>query len=81
MTEQKLNDWGTSQGWDVIDRIYQQEGICKSWVDYSFADLSDPDAPNDAWDQDRYYADFDRWWKNLPLQEKERIYYQITSRN
>ena len=77
MTEQELNDWGTSQGWDVIDRIYQEAGLSKSWVDYSFPDSDDPD---EAWDQDAYYADFDRWWKNLPLQEKKRIHYQITKK-
>ena len=78
MTEQELNDWGTSQGLDVTERIYREAGISRSWVDYSLPDSDDPD---EAWDQDAYYEDFDRWWKNLPLQEKVRIHYQITSKN
>jgi len=78
MTEQELNDWGTSQGWDVIDRIYHEAGISRTWNDYSYPESTDPD---NAWDQDAYYADFDLWWKNLPLQEKTRIHYQITKKN
>ena len=75
MTEQELNYWGTSQGWDVIDRIYHYSGLSKSWMDYSYPDAEDPD---EAWDQDAYYADFDQWWEDLPLAEKQKLYNRIT---
>lgn len=77
MTEQELNVWGTSADLDTTTRIYSEHGIARCWQDYSIPGATDPD---NLWDQDRYYADFDRWWVNLPLQEKYRIYHQITGR-
>jgi len=75
MTEQELNEWGTSADLDTCERIYREHGISKSWIDYSIPGATDPD---NLWDQDAYYKDFDSWWLGLPLQEKQRIYQQIT---
>lgn len=77
MTEQGLNSWGLGADLTLTEKIYREHGISRSWVDYSIPGATDPD---NAWDQDRYYADFDMWWKNIPLQEKQRIYHQITKK-
>ncbi len=77
MTEKELNEWGTSADLDTCEKIYREHGISRSWVDYSIPGATDLD---NAWDQDKYYADFNLWWKNLPQQEKYRIYHRITGR-
>lgn len=77
MTEQELNEWGTHADLDTCEKIYREGGISRNWVDYSIPGATDPD---NLWDKDHYYADFDMWWVNLPLQEKQRIYHQITKK-
>jgi hypothetical protein len=77
MTEQELNDFGLYADLDTCEKIYREHGIARSWVDYSIPGATDPD---NAWDQDKYYADFDLWWKNLPFQEKRRIYHRLTGK-
>lgn len=77
MTEQELNEWGTYADLDTCERIYREHGISRSWVDYSIPGATDPD---NAWDQDRYYSDFDMWWVSLQPEEKQRLYDQITKK-
>lgn len=74
MTEQELNSWGTALGWDVIDKIYALVGRSTTWGDYSYPESTNPD---NAWDQDAYYEDFDNWWLSLSYEEKLRIYNKL----
>lgn len=74
MTEQSLDDWGTSLGWDEIDKIYSLAGIQKCWLDYSYPEPIDPEH---SWDQDKYYAEFDAWWVGLSYENKTEYYNQI----
>jgi hypothetical protein len=74
MTEKELVDWGLYADLTLTEKIYAVCGIATRWIDYSIAGSIDPD---NAWDMDAYYGDFDRWWKNLPLPKKQWIYDQI----
>ena len=74
-TEAVLDRWGTSIGWDLIDAIYELAGINKSWQDYSIPGATDPD---NLWDQDSYYAEFDAWWLALPYEEKLKLYENVS---
>jgi len=77
MTEKELLEWGIHADLDTCEKVYREFGIGRTWMDYSFPEPTDPD---NAWDQDKYYADFDLFWKNLPEQEKRRIYHRITGK-
>ena len=49
---------------------YRLGGVDKHWVDYTIND--------DEWDEDKYYDDFDKWWRNLSEDEREKIYEMIS---
>lgn len=68
MTAKELDDFGTSLGWNEIDKIYKLAGIPKCWMDYSYPEPTDSEH---SWDQDRYYAEFDSWWVGLCPAEQE----------
>lgn len=51
---------------DQTTKAYELGNADKHWTDYSNGD--------DSWDEESYYNDFDEWWKELPQEEKERIY-------
>ena len=60
---------------DLIDAIYELAGISKTWQDYSIQGATDPD---NLWDQDSYYAEFDAWWTSLSYETKLNLYENAT---
>lgn len=77
MTKDELLMWGVYADLTLTEKIYEAAGVKKRWIDYSIPGATDPDH---AWDQDKYYGDFDNWWAALPTWEKKRIYQQVTKK-
>ena len=50
-------------------QAYALGGNKTHWSDYSIDENN--------WDEEAYYADFDRWWDNLTENEQKRIYKLI----
>ena len=74
ISDAELGVLGTALDLDKTEKAYSLGGVSKTWVDYSIPGATDPD---NLWDQDAYYDDFDAWWLGLPFKEKLRIYCQI----
>lgn len=72
--EEELNDWGTYAALDETEKAYRLCGIATTWSDYS----TGSDDPDNAWDQDKYYDDFEKWWFALPFEKKMELYNKIT---
>lgn len=68
-----IEEWGRYATLDQTEEAYAIGGVDKSWMDYS----TGSDDPDNAWDQDAYYADFEKWWLSLPLETKIDIHNQI----
>lgn len=71
MTNKELNAEGIHFDLDQTTKAYGLAGVEKCWLDYAYDD------GREGWDQDAYYADFDKWWVKLPKKEKERIYKEM----
>ena len=72
MTNKELNEEGTHFLLDETTKAYELGGVKKHWMDYSY--------PDEGWDQDKYYAEFDAWWVSLPYEKKLSIYNEITKK-
>ena len=55
---------------DECQKAYEAGGIKKTWMDYSY---SEPTNEGEAWDDNKFYEDFDTWWLNLPKTKQEAI--------
>jgi hypothetical protein len=55
---------------DECQKAYEAGGIKKTWMDYSY---SEPTNEGEAWDDNKFYEDFDTWWLNLPKTKQEEI--------
>ena len=85
MDEKFLKYIGTSFDLDQTSKAYDLGGVNVSWIDYTFDwynALSEEEQMEvlnrgDAWDVDKYYEDFDKWWMSLPTEKQNEIYNQI----
>ena len=48
---------------------YEYGGNHTTFHDYATSD--------EKWDDDRYYADFKKWWLSLPTDKQIEIYFKI----
>ena len=55
---------------DECQKAYELGGIKKSWMDYSYSELTDK---GEEWDDNKFYEDFDTWWLNLPEAKQAEI--------
>lgn len=71
---------------DEIDEAYKLGGEERaSWVDclsekYKSAPEMDINKFMDEF-MDAYHADFEKWWKKLPLEEQKRIHFEVKCKN
>ena len=70
---------------DQTSKAYKLGGKSVDWTDYTYdwynalsekEQMKDENLDN-AWDMDRYYADFDAWWSGLSDSERAAIYYRM----
>lgn len=57
---------------DQCERAYRLAKVNKTWHDYA--------TTFEGWNEDAYYADFEKWWDNLSSQERKRIYFALKTR-
>jgi hypothetical protein len=72
MDKEYLNSVGTSLALDDTQKAYKLGGKEISWVDYAIEGT-------DTWDEEKYYADFDKWWTELPAEQQEKILFEINT--
>lgn len=53
---------------DQCEKAYELVGEKTTWLDYS---------NGDGWDEEKYYKDFEEWWRSLPFEEQTKIYNKI----
>lgn len=59
----EINKLGSFFSLDDIEKIYQNLGVKKSWVDYTTTDGN--------WDENKYYEDFEKFWSSLDEKTKK----------
>ena len=82
ISDKELQTIGQYFDLDQTTKAYELGGSDVYWTDYTYdwyKELSESEQMKDenldnAWDMDKYYADFDAWWLGLPMDEKRRIY-------
>lgn len=85
MNKEFLKTIGMSFDLDQTSKAYKLGGVNIDWTDYTFDwynNLSEEEQMKDenldnAWDMDKYYEDFDKWWTSLPTEKQSEIYSQI----
>lgn len=76
MKEIDYNEIGTHFDLDECEKAYKFGGVNISWLDYTYPK---PTCEDGMWDMDKYYNDFDKWWKNLSQEEQKKICIKINS--
>lgn len=85
MDKDFLNAIGKSFDLDHTSSAYKLGGMNIDWSDYTFdwyRNLSEEEQMKDenldnAWDMDKYYEDFDKWWTSLATEKQKQIYCQM----
>ncbi len=72
MDKEFLNKVGTSFDLDETTKAYGLVGKRTHWTEYSVGD---------DWDADRYFQDFDYWWKGLDTDIQESVYREIRKKS
>ena len=81
--EAAILNWGQSCDLDQCEEAYRLGGTSVTWSDYTydwFNALSESEQMehlDNAWDMDKYYADFYTWWDSIGSAKRSEIYKQI----
>ena len=81
--EQEILNWGQSCDLDQCEKAYQLGGKSVTWSDYTYdwfnalSESEQMECLDDAWDVDKYYADFYFWWDSIGSAKRGEIYNQI----
>ena len=85
MDKETLNEIGKAFDLDQTSKAYEFGGKNVYWTDYTFDwfnDMTESEQMkylDNAWDEDAYYNDFDKWWCSLSFEEQDEIYNKMNN--